>query len=93
MRRWLCDGVAAPVRPAAWADEEQGEAEGCPGRDKVSQNCVTCHSLDYIPLNSPFLDRKGWEATVTKMINAFHAPIAKDDVPVIVDYLTKNYGR
>ena len=30
-----------------------------PGLDKVRQNCVACHSLDYIPLNSPFLDQKG----------------------------------
>jgi hypothetical protein len=40
-----------------------------------------------------FLDRKGWEGGVAKMINAFAAPIAKEDVPEIVDYLVKNYGK
>jgi mono/diheme cytochrome c family protein len=75
------------------ADESKLQLKDAPGRDKVTQNCVTCHSVDYIPLNSVFLDRKGWEATVAKMINAFHAPIAKEDVSAIVDYLTTNYGR
>jgi hypothetical protein len=27
------------------------------------------------------------------MINAFGAPISKDDVPTIVEYLSKNYGQ
>ena len=44
-------------------------------------------------LNSPFLDRKGWEAEVGKMIKAFGAPVKAEDVPAIVDYLAKNYGK
>ena len=61
--------------------------------DKVRANCVACHSLDYIPLNSPFLDEKGWEATVTKMTKAYGAPIKPEDVPVIAQYLARNYGK
>ena len=53
----------------------------------------TCHSLDYIPMNSAFLDRKGWEASVTKMMKVMGAPIPNDEVPGIVDYLTRNYGK
>jgi hypothetical protein len=34
-----------------------------------------------------------WQAEVNKMINAFGAPIDPKDVPAIVDYLTKNYGK
>ena len=90
-RLWVTAMLLLPI--AAHADEKQVRLKEGAGVEKVTQNCVNCHSLDYIPLNSVFLDRKGWEATVAKMINAFHAPIAKDDVPAIVDYLTKNYGR
>ena len=77
----------------AWAGEEQVKLKDGPGVDKVRQNCVACHSLDYIPLNSPFLDAKGWEAVVTKMQKAFGAPIPQEDVTPIADYLAKNYGK
>ena len=64
-----------------------------PGLDKVEANCGACHSLDYIQMNSPFLDAAGWNAEVAKMIKAFGAPVDDADAKAIVDYLTKNYGR
>ena len=78
---------------AALADESQVQLKAGPGRDLVIANCVACHSLDYIQMNSPFPDRKLWEAEVGKMINAFGAPIAKDDIPALVDYLVQYYGQ
>jgi len=81
--------LAAP----ALADESTIKLQDAAGRDLVERNCVACHSLDYIPMNSPFLDRKGWEGSVTKMIKVMGAPIAVDDVPGIVDYLVRNYGK
>ena len=92
MKKWLWM-VLLLLPVSAGADESKVQLRDAPGRDKVTQNCITCHSVDYIPLNSVFLDRKGWEGAVAKMINVFGAPIAKDDVPAIVDYLTKNYGK
>ena len=77
----------------ALADESTIKLQDAAGRDLVERNCIACHSLDYIPMNSPFLDRKGWEASVTKMIKVMGAPIAADDVPGIVDYLVRNYGK
>ena len=63
-----------------------------PGKDKAMQ-CVACHSLDYIQMNSPFLNKAGWSASVNKMINAFGAPIPKEDVEPIATYLAQNYGK
>ena len=64
-----------------------------PGREKVEANCGSCHSLDYIPMNSSFLTRQVWDAEVTKMIKAFGAPINDADAKEIAEYLTKNYGQ
>ena len=36
-------------------------------------DCAACHTLAYIPMNSPFLNAAGWDATVKKMINALKA--------------------
>jgi len=81
--------LAAPVL----ADESQVVLKDAPGKQLVQGNCVMCHSLDYIPMNSVFLDRKGWEASVTKMIKVMGAPISEQDVAGIVDYLARNYGK
>ncbi len=77
---------------AAFAEEKPVTLKPGPGLAAVEGNCGACHSLDYIPMNSPFLDAAGWNAEVTKMIKAFGAPINDADAKVIVDYLTKNYG-
>jgi hypothetical protein len=77
---------------SALAQEEKVVLKDAPGRDKAMQ-CVACHSLDYIQMNSPFLDKAGWTASVNKMINAFGAPIAKEDVEAIASYLADNYGK
>ena len=75
------------------ADEGTVRLRDGEGRQLVEANCVMCHSLDYIQMNSPFLDRKGWEASVNKMIKVMGAPIAEADARAIVDYLSAQYGK
>jgi hypothetical protein len=62
------------------------------GKDKAMQ-CAACHSLDYIQMNSPFLNKAGWSASVAKMINVFGAPIPNEDAEIIVNYLVQYYGK
>jgi mono/diheme cytochrome c family protein len=83
--------------PAAFSDQSAGESrvalkDGM-GKRLVEANCVLCHSLDYIPMNSVFLDRKGWEGSATKMVKVMGAPIGGQDAAAIVDYLARNYGK
>jgi sulfite dehydrogenase (cytochrome) subunit B len=75
------------------AQEDTLQLKPGAGQEKVLAYCSACHSVDYIQMNSPFPDRKLWEAEVNKMINAFGAPIPKEDVATIVDYLTAQYGK
>lgn len=77
----------------AFADESQIKLREGPGKDVTVANCQGCHSLDYIPMNSKFQERKGWEATVNKMMKSMGAPIRQEDVPIIIDYLTGEYGK
>jgi hypothetical protein len=44
-------------------------------------------------MNSVFLDRKGWEASVNKMVKVMGAPIAPEDQARIQDYLVEQYGK
>lgn len=84
--------VLLPATAVA-ADEGQFRLKEGAGKALVESNCAVCHSLDYIQMNSPFLDKKGWEATLSKMVNAMGAPIPKEDVPMIVEYLNQQYGK
>ncbi|MCA9790636.1 MAG: cytochrome c [Candidatus Eremiobacteraeota bacterium] len=61
------------------------------GRRQVFIHCSICHSVDYIPMNSPFLDKAGWEKEVSKM-EKFGAKMTPAERTAIVDYLSKNYS-
>jgi hypothetical protein len=82
----------AVAGPAFAADEGDIKLHEGAARPLVEANCSVCHSLDYIPMNSPFLDRPKWEATVKKMTGPFGAPIEEKDVVPIIEYLVANYG-
>ena len=84
--------VTAVLALPAFADEASIALKKAPGLDKVQANCGTCHSLDYIQMNSPFMNPATWDAEVTKMINAYGAPISDADAAAIKDYLKANYG-
>jgi sulfite dehydrogenase (cytochrome) subunit B len=92
MPRCLLTAAFVLLARIAVADESATVLKPGPGHDLVVKNCVACHSLDYIQMNSPFPDAKLWEAEVTKMIKIYGAPIEDTDVKVITDYLIKNYG-
>jgi mono/diheme cytochrome c family protein len=77
---------------ASFADEKPIELKKAPGLEKVEGNCGACHSLDYIQMNSPFMNAATWDAEVTKMIKAFGAPISDADAAAIKEYLKANYG-
>jgi len=85
--------VYGSVAFAAMAGEQLVELKKGAGLDKVETNCAVCHTLDYIRMNSPFLNAAGWDAEVTKMISVFGAPISPDDARIIGDYLKANYGQ
>ena len=84
--------IANVVAGDACADESSLRLKDGPAAVKVSAYCATCHSVDYILMNSAFLKKAGWDAEVHKMIQKFGAPVPEEDVPAIVDYLTHNYG-
>ena len=89
--RTLIGAMALALAATASADESKIRLADAPGKDKAMA-CVACHSLDYIQMNSRFMNKAGWTASVNKMINVFGAPIPKEDVEAIATYLARNYG-
>lgn len=75
------------------AEEPEVKLKAGPGKALVAANCGSCHSLDYIPMNSPILDRAGWEKSLKKMVAVMGAPVPEWDLPKILDYLVQRYGK
>jgi mono/diheme cytochrome c family protein len=92
MRIILTVVAAVLLSGTAFAEEQAIKLKEGPGLDKVESNCAACHTLAYIPMNSPYLDAKGWNAEVTKMIKAYGAPIEEADAKAIAEYLSKHYS-
>ena len=87
-----CALLAGAVLDTGAAAERPVTLKDAPGRAMVENLCSGCHSLDYIRINAPFMNRQVWTAEVNKMIQAFAAPISQPDAAIIVDYLAANYG-
>ena len=72
--------------------EETAAFKPGPNLDVVKNNCLGCHSADYVNTQPPNAKKKEfWQAEVTKMIKVYGAPIGEADVPKIVEYLASTY--
>jgi mono/diheme cytochrome c family protein len=60
-----------------------------PGKDVFAGVCSGCHALDLA--TSQKKPRAGWQATVDSMV-AKGAPVSKEQVVVIVNYLAASFG-
>jgi len=93
----LAAGVmTAPGSPQATPRSYQLPAETAalrpgPNFETAQNNCVACHSVDYISTQPPNRGEDFWRAEVNKMINSFHAPIEEADARAIIEYLVKTY--
>src|SRR5437764_4419097 len=74
-------------------DGMQLKASPLPGYAKAQANCVACHSAEYMLYQPASAPRGYWENMVKRMKTVFKAPIADEDMPLIVDYLVKTYGN
>lgn len=92
MKRYALAALLALAAPPAFAQDENIVLKDGPGKEAVERNCSVCHSLDYIPMNSKFLDRAKWDATIKKMAGPYGAGIDPDDAKAILDYLAANYA-
>ena len=92
MRTFLASAMFVAIGGIALAAEKPVPLKDAPGRQMTENLCSGCHSLDYIRINAPFMNRQTWTAEVNKMIQAYGAPIAAPDAGTIIEYLSTNYG-
>lgn len=70
------------------APPDEGHAAGF---QAAQENCMTCHSTDYIAMQPPRKGQAFWDAEVAKMIKVYHAPIEPQQAKAIAAYLGATY--
>ena len=81
--------LVAVALPVARAEPEAAPGEG---REIFVARCSACHSIDYVGMHARLGTRALWEAEITKMRNAFKAPMSDEEARQILDYLERQYG-
>jgi mono/diheme cytochrome c family protein len=71
--------------------DERAELRPGAGVEAAQNNCLFCHSADYVNTQPPGLGAKFWEAEVAKMIKLYGAPITEADARAVADYLARAY--
>lgn len=80
------------AKPATYdLPEEVAVLRPGPGLDAAQNNCMSCHSADYITMQPPKKGRAFWDAEVVKMIKTYGAPIEEADAKAIAEYLAQTY--
>jgi mono/diheme cytochrome c family protein len=82
---------AKPVTYTLPAESSTLKKTAEPGYARAENQCVTCHSRDYITTQPRGKGKEFWTAEVTKMVHVYAAPIPEPDRAAIAEYLAANY--
>ncbi len=88
MRR-LPGALGAAMLAASLAVAGQDAAKPERGEQIMNAACVKCHDLR--PIQTQALDETGWAKEVKSMIEQ-GAEVTGDEVPVLVEFLTRRHG-
>ena len=84
---WIWATLAlATMAFAAVQDPQLPEGDG---KKVLQAACTACHGLDGVV--RLHLDKAGWEGLVASMVSN-GAQVESKDMPVLIDYLVKNFG-
>jgi mono/diheme cytochrome c family protein len=81
--------VRAETARAAQADDGLPDGDG---KKILNASCTACHDLTEVTKFKGFYTRDDWRDIVKTMIE-YGAKVKDGDVDVLVDYLTRNFGK
>ncbi len=85
----LVDYLVANLGPAGAAPAAAGGLPAGEGKQIVENSCTQCHGVDYV--TDAHYSKDQWTEVVVRM-KLSGAPVEDSQVPVLVDYLTRNFG-
>ena len=84
---WLWMTIATGA--AAFAVGQDASLPAGDGKKILEDSCTACHDLEAVKRQR--LNKEGWQNMITSMISN-GAQVDQKDLPVLVDYLAKNFG-
>src|SRR5262245_37400519 len=60
------------------------------GKKILDSNCASCHGAESVAIKH--LSKSDWEELIGRM-KSYGAAVPDKDIPVLVDYLVKNFGN
>jgi cytochrome c5 len=88
----LAPAVMVQAEPYALPPEKPVKLPAGEGAALTAATCAACHSLDYVTTQPRGKGEQFWKDSVTKMVNVYGAPVAKDDAATIAAYLGRTFG-
>jgi cytochrome c5 len=82
--------VTAALATIAFAAVQEPQLPDGDGKKILQTACTACHGLDGVV--RLHLDKDGWEGLVNSMVSN-GAQVDSKDMPVLIDYLVKNFGN
>lgn len=61
------------------------------GKSVVALSCSSCHDLRQVVTQKK--TTTGWRTSVQQMVSMYKAPLDKEDLPVLTEYLAKHFGK
>ena len=93
MKRTFFISLFAVIFPAALAlASMQNPAPADPGQVILNRACTVCHTLGEITKFKGYYSRDQW-ADVVRTMRADGAQVQDSEVPALVDYLFRTYGK
>ena len=86
----LIDYLAKNFGNAPAGQQASGGGNDAAAKKLLEDSCTTCHDLDLV--SSQHLSKEDWQSVVNSMV-AKGASLSDKDNPVLVEYLTKIYGK
>jgi hypothetical protein len=87
----LAIALLGPATSASQEAPPKDLPEG-PGRTLLLTACTACHDLKEVTKFRGFYTKDEWRDIVVTMVK-YGAILKDEDVPVLVDYLFKNFGK
>ena|SRR5215831_5028930 len=84
-------GVTVASAVMAFAAVQNVDLPDGPGKKVLESSCTNCHDLKELNKFKGIYKSKEWNELVMNMIG-YGAKVPDDQVPVLVDYLAKNFG-
>ena len=89
---WIAASILFTAAAFAAGQRDAADLPEGDGKKILESACTSCHDLGEVKKFKGYYTKENWQDIVTTMVK-YGAPVKDDQIPVLVEYLTKNFGK